>query len=204
MLTGLLATFRLLVAKIRVGECYGDLSTPISVIVSGVAARREEMNRTIPCLLVVLLATLLVGREMPVVQRVEDAIRASEPGWVCSHAVLNAPPPDVPSEKRLVASVWEHTSQNGKRESVHLYISQVDSRSDAETSLKSMREGKVAPGWKVEPYSIGDEAYLAKFRDGTRYEIHFRKNTIIVRVSSDSIRLAGRFAKCAEGQIQAD
>jgi len=60
-------------------------------------------------------------------KRVEDAIRVTEPGWRCIHAVLNAPPPDVPSEKRLVASVWEHTSKTGNRESVHMHISQVES-----------------------------------------------------------------------------
>jgi hypothetical protein len=68
-------------------------------------------------------------------------------------------------------------------------------------SLNSMRQGKVAPGWKVKPYSIGDEAYLGTFRNGSRYEIHFRKDTVIVRVSSDSIRLAERFAKYAEGKL---
>jgi hypothetical protein len=159
------------------------------------------MKRIASCL-VVLMATLLMAAEAPVVQRIEDAIRAAEPGWRCIHAVLNAPPPDVPSERRLVASVWEHTSKVGNRQSVHMLISQVDSRNDAQISLNSMRDGKVAPGWKVKPYRIGDEAYLGTFRNGRRYEIHFRKNTVIVRVSSDSMRLAEKFAKYAEGQIQ--
>jgi len=156
------------------------------------------MKRVVSCL-VVMMATLLVAAKVPVVQRIEDAIRAAEPGWQCLHAVLNASPPLVPSEKWLVASVWENTSKTGNRESVIMLISQVESRSDAQLSLASIRDGKVAPGWKVKAHSIGDEAYLAT--NGSRYEIHFRKDTVIVRVKSDSIRLAERFAKYAEGQI---
>jgi hypothetical protein len=34
--------------------------------------------------------------------------------------------------------------------------------------------------------------------------IHFRKGIVVVRVSSDSIRLAERFAKYVEGQIEAN
>jgi hypothetical protein len=162
------------------------------------------MTRIVRCLLVIVCATLFASADVPLVQRVEDAIRAAEPGWRCIHAVLNAPKPEVASEKLLVASVWEHTSENGKRESVDLNIFQVDSRNDAKMSLNSVRDGKVPEGWKVKPYSIGDEAYLATFRNGIRYAIDFRKGTTIVRVRSDSIWLADRFAKCAEGQIQAN
>ena len=155
--------------------------------------------KRIVCSLVIVMATLLVAAEVPVVQRIEDAIRAAEPGWRCIHAVLNSSRPLVPSEKLLVASVWEYTSKTGRRESVIMLISQVQSRSDAQMSLNPMHEGKVAAGWKVKAYSIGDEAYLAT--NGSRYEIDFRKGTVIVRVKSDSIRLAERFAKYAEGQI---
>lgn len=153
-------------------------------------------------LLTILLGAILVYAEVPVVEKIENAIRAAEPGWRCIHAVLNAPPPDVPSEKRLVASVWEHTSKAGRRESVHMLISQVASPADGKLSLESVSDGKVAPGWKVKPYSLGDEGYLSTFRNGSRYEIHFRKDTVVIRVSSDSIRLAERFARYAEAQIK--
>jgi len=155
----------------------------------------------------VVLTVTLVASEVPVVQRIEDAIRAAEPGWQCQHAVLDAPPPVVPSEKWLVASVWRYTSKTGNRETVIMLISQVESRSDAHMSLdfmheQSMHEGKVASGWKVKTYSLGDEAYLAT--NGSRYEIHFRKDRVIVRVKTDSILLAERFAKDAEAQISAN
>src|SRR5271166_5085477 len=103
-------------------------------------------------LLVIVCAALFARADVPLVQKVEDAIRAAEPGWRCVHAVLNAPPPDVAGEKLLVASIWEHTSQKGKRESGHLFLVQVDSPSDAETALKAVREAKVPEGWKVKPY----------------------------------------------------
>ncbi|HWC18068.1 MAG TPA: hypothetical protein VG498_13695 [Terriglobales bacterium] len=151
-------------------------------------------------LILVLFATPFVLAEVPLPQKVEDAIRAAEPGWKCTHAGLEASP-IVPSEKRLLISRWERRSTTGQQEGVELWIFQVGSPADAEKSLSPMREGKVAAGWKVNSYSTGDEAYLGKFRDGERYEIQFRKGLVVVRVSSDSMRLAERFAKYADNCI---
>src|SRR5206468_1800069 len=101
----------------------------------------------------------------------------------------------VPSERPLVVSECDHTSKSGKRESVDVKIFQVDSRNDAQLSLSPVREGKVAKGWKVQRLKIGDEGYLATFRNGARFAIHFRKGTIFVRVSSDSFRVVERFVQ---------
>jgi hypothetical protein len=45
------------------------------------------------------------------------------------------------------------------------------------------------------------KSYLAVFRNSGRFEIHFRKGTIIVTVSSDSLGLADRFAQLVAAQI---
>ena len=141
------------------------------------------------------------GAETPLVDKVENAIRSSEPGWRCIRAILNAPPPLVPSQKPLVVETWDHTMQGGTRESVEVMIFHVDSRTDAKVSLGPVREGKVATGWKVEKLRIGDEGYLATFENGGRVEVHFRKGTIVVTVSSDSLPLANRFAQPVAAQI---
>lgn len=160
------------------------------------------MSRTVCYLLVMACASLFAVNDVPIVQKVEGAIRAAEPGWRCIHAGLNAPPSDVASEKLLGADKWEHTSEGRRGEAVDLLLFQVASLPDARIALNSMRKANVPEGWNVQTYSMGDEAYLATFRNDSRYVIHFRKGTIIVRVSSDSLRLAERFARYAEGQIQ--
>jgi hypothetical protein len=109
----------------------------------------------------------------------------------------------VPSERLLSLSVWDHISENGKLESVNVKIFQVDSRADAEMSLDPVREGKVATGWKVARFKIGDEGYLSTFKDGGRFEISFRKGIIVVKVSSDSFRVVERFAQHVAAQIEA-
>lgn len=162
------------------------------------------MGKTVLCLLIVLSATALVCEDAVLVRNIESAIRVAEPDWKCVHGVWNGPPPDVPSEKRLVLSIWLHTAKDGTHEKVVLDISQVDSRESAKLSLRAVREAKVAPGWTVQPYRIGEEGYLCTAETGSRYEIHFRKNTTIVRVKSDSLELTQRFAGHAEGEIPSE
>ena len=82
-------------------------------------------------------------------------------------------------------------------------IFQVNSSTDAKVSLSPVREGKVARGWKVERLKIGDEGYLTTFKNGGRFEIQFRKGTIVVSVSSDSFPLGDRFAQLVAAQIDA-
>ena len=161
------------------------------------------MSKTLVRLMVVMFAAVFVRAEVPLAQKVEDAIRAAEPGWQWTHPVLDSSP-IVPSEKRLLISRWKHTSRTGQLETVDLHIFQVDSRHDAEMFLAPEREGKVPSGWKVNPYSIGDEAYLATYGNGQRYEVYFRRGMVIVIVKGDSIQLVERFAKYAAKQIAAE
>ncbi len=82
-----------------------------------------------------------------------------------------------------------------------MYLFQVDSQADAELSLSDIREGKVAAGWKVKRFQIADEGHLATYRNHEQFEIHFRKGTIIVKISSKSLQLAKRFAELVAGQV---
>jgi len=164
----------------------------------------STMRNSLLALSIILLmvgATHDARAEAPLVAKVENAIRNTDPGWRCIRAVLNAPWRQVPSERLLVDSVCDNSSQTEKRENVDLRIFQVDSRTDAEQCLGPVREGKVATGWKVEKFKIGDEGYLATFRNSGRFEIHFRKGTTIVTVSSDSFALVERFAQLVAAQI---
>jgi hypothetical protein len=150
-----------------------------------------------------VVATHDARAETPLVANVENAIRRTEPGWRYTRGILNAPPPLVPSQRPLVVEAWDHTSKSGTRESVEVMIFQVNSSTDAKLSLSPVREGKVARGWKVERLKIGDEGYLSTFKNGGRFEIQFRKGTIVVSVSSDSFPLVDRFAQLVAAQIDA-
>jgi hypothetical protein len=164
---------------------------------------REKMNRNLVWLILIVFAAVFVRAEASLAQKVEDAIRAAEPDWQWTHPILDSSP-IVPSEKRLLISRWKHTSRTGKVEAIDLHIFQVDSRHDAEMSLAPEREGKVASGWKVNRYSLGDEAYLATYGKDQRYEMHFRRGIVVVIVKGDSIQLVERFAKYAAKQIAAE
>ena len=152
-------------------------------------------------LCMVIVATTVARTEAPLVAKVENAIRSTEPGWRCIRGIFNAPQPLVPSERPLVVEVWDHSSKGGKRESVEVMIFHVDSRTDAKMPLNPVREGKSATGWKVERFKIGDEGYLITFQNGRRFEIQFRKGTIVVTVGSVSFPLVDRFAQLVAAQI---
>jgi hypothetical protein len=143
----------------------------------------------------------LVQAQTPLVAKVENAIRSAEPEWRCTRGILNATPPLIANEKPLEISTWTHTSKSGKRESVEVNIFKVDSRSDASVSLSPVREGNIAPGWIAQRFQIGDEGYLITYNKGSRFAIDFRRDTKIVRVSSDSLRLAKRFALLVAAQL---
>jgi hypothetical protein len=146
-------------------------------------------------------AKIGAGAEEQLVSKVENAIRRAQPGWRYTRAILNAPPPIVQSERVLVAEVWEHDLETGTKDDVDLYLFRVDSRPDAEMSLSEVRNGKVAKGWRVRGFHIGDEGYLIRFRNGERFELNFRKGTTIVRVSSNSLRLVKQFAQLVAAQL---
>ena len=149
----------------------------------------------------VVVATNDARAETPLVGKVEDAIRSTKPGWRCTRGIFNGPPPVVSSEKTLVVEAWDHTSESGKRERVEVRIFQVDNRIDAKMSLSPVREGQVATGWKIEGLKIGDEGYLSTFKNGKRFEIQFRKGTIVVTVGSDSFPLVDGFAQLIAAEI---
>jgi len=157
--------------------------------------------RRIAAMPLLILAALGASPEAPLVAKVENAIRNAGPEWRCSRGVLDAPWRQVPSERLLLNTECDYKSRTEKRESVDLRIFEVDSRTDAQMCLNPVREGKVATGWKVERFKIGDEGYLTTLRNNGRFEIEFRKGTIFVTLGGDSFEFVDRFAQLVAGQI---
>ena len=171
------------------------------VTMKTVALTQRNMRTILLTWLVLIMPALTAHADAALVAKIENAIRGAEPGWRCTKGILDAPPPPVASERPLIVSVWDHKSENGRGESVDVNVFKVDSLSDAKISLGPAREGKVHTGWKIETFKIGDEGYLGTFKNSERFAITFRKGTIVVRISSDSLPLAQRFAQHVAAQI---
>jgi hypothetical protein len=149
------------------------------------------------------LPALAVHAQAPLVVKIERAVQNTEPNWRCIRAVLDRPWQQVPSERLLVDDECARRSETGKRETVNLQIFQVASKTDAKVCLAPVREGKVADGWKVRKFNVGDEGYLATFRNDGRFEVTFTKDTIFVTINSSSFPLVDKFAHLVAAQIGA-
>ncbi len=154
-------------------------------------------------ILVCVPSVLKAQSESSLVSRVEQVIRNKEPEWKCSRGIQSGRVPVVPSERTLLVSLWERKRKNGARESVSVNLYEVESPSEGATWLRPMGEGKVAAGWKVEKFEIGDEAYLLKFQNGRRHSLYFRKENIIVEISGESLSRVKKFAQYVVSQIAA-
>lgn len=158
------------------------------------------MRRLLLAQLVLMVATVGVRAEEPLATKIHNAIQSAEPRWRCVNGVRNAPL-IVPSERLVVESRCDYTSPSGARNDVGTYVFCVDSLTDARMSLRPLRDAKVATGWKTRKLKLGDEGYSATYRNGERFEIHFRKGTVVVNLSSNSFQDAERFAHFTLAQL---
>jgi hypothetical protein len=154
-------------------------------------------------ILVCVPSILKAQSESSLVSRVEQVIRNREPEWKSSRGIQSGRVPTVSSERTLLTSLWERKLKNGGRQSISVNLYEVESPSEAAIWLSPIGEGKIAAGWSVEKFEIGDEAYLSSFQNGRRYSLYFRKENIIVEVSGESLAKVKRFAEYVVSQIAA-
>lgn len=69
------------------------------------------------------------------------------------------------------------------------------SPAEAATWLEPFRSKHVTEGWEVSFFQIGDEGYFSKYKDGERFEISFRKGTVVGRTSAGDMNKLGEFAQ---------
>jgi hypothetical protein len=130
--------------------------------------------------------------------RIFEALKAKEPGWKAIGGIENHTPL-VPSERRIFCAVWE--SPKSRSEDVHVSVYGVENHGEAAAWLGRVRNRQVAPGWQVSTYQIGDEGYLSKYKDGERFEIEFRRGSVVARIAGNNLRTVKDFAKCVIDQI---
>jgi hypothetical protein len=71
----------------------------------------------------------------------------------------------------------------------------VRQRNQATAWLEPFRSKQVAEGWEVSAFQIGEEGYFSKYKDGERFEISFRKGTVVTRTSAGDLEKLKEFAQ---------
>ena len=148
-------------------------------------------------------ATLGAQGEPPLAVQIRQALKDKEPSYRYIAVIQSGRVPIVPSERRILASQWERKLKSGKRESIGIYVYQVESPVEAKRWLNPLSSGQVASGWHVSKCNIGDEGYLAEFQNRKQFEIKFRKGNVVAEVSGQDLRSVERFAKYVAAQLHA-
>jgi hypothetical protein len=147
--------------------------------------------------------SLMAQEEPPLAIQVRQTIEEKEPGWRYIVAVESGRIPLVPSERRILAGQWVRQGKSVRRETIGIHIYRVESSSEAAKWLNPIRSEQVAAGWKVVEYSIGEEGYLSRYRDGKQFEIHLRTGNIVIRISGSNLDTIERFIKNVVSQMPA-
>jgi hypothetical protein len=164
--------------------------------------------RKIEILCVVLgllcFSTFVEAQKEPSLEsRLTEAIKTKEPGWTFVVAIESARVPIVPSEKRILVAIWNSPSASKVSENVEVHIYQVENSKEAAAWLNPVRSGQVAAGWMVSSYRIGDEGYVSEYQDGKRFDIEFRRGTIVGKVAGDDRGKVKEFATRIVDQLPA-
>ena len=130
--------------------------------------------------------------------RVMEALKSKEPGWKPIGVIENRIPL-VPSEKRILAVVL--VSPKSRSEDVNVSVYNVENHGEAEAWLGPVRNKQVAAGWQVSIYQIGDEGYLSKYKNGERFEIAFRRGSVVAKIAGNDLRTVKDFSKWVVDQI---
>jgi hypothetical protein len=149
------------------------------------------------------LVNMKAQSEPELSSRIIEYLKVKEPDWKAVGGI-GGHVPLVPNEKRILGASWEKPSSHGALEVVQVFIYGVETRVDAVEWLKRIRSGQVAPGWQTDVFQIGDEAVLAKYKDGKRFEIHFRKGHVVGSIAANHLSRAAEFAKNIVEQIPAN
>jgi|SRR6516162_9798865 hypothetical protein len=145
--------------------------------------------------------TIRAQNESALSTRIAEALKTKEPDWKYVGALESGRFPLVPSEKRVIIGVW--SSPKSRAQDMHVSVYSVDSRVEAAKWLGPVRDKKVYNGWSVTAFQIGDEGYLSKYKNGERFEIQFRKGTIVAKIAGDDLDRVKEFAQCVVEQIPA-
>jgi hypothetical protein len=157
------------------------------------------------CLGVSFSLPLTAESDSSLAKRIVDSLKAKEPNWTYHSFVESLHEPLVPSEKHIVTGWWYGPNfPKSKSQNVEVHVYSVESVAAARSWLKPWREKQVAEGWEVNPFQIGDEGYFAKYKNGERFEISFRKGNIVAKTAAGDLDTLKEFAQCVVESIPAN
>lgn len=151
-----------------------------------------------------LSVSLKAQTEPSLASRIIQHIKIKEPNWYVFEAIDNTPAPLVPIETRILVGGWQKPRSQGLSEVVNVFIYAVENRGDATEWLKPIRNGQGAAGWQTSVLKIGDEGFLAKYKDGKRFEIQFRKGKVVVKIGANDLSTVTEFARYVVEQLPAN
>jgi hypothetical protein len=127
--------------------------------------------------------------------RIVEALKAKEPVWKYIGYLTFPFFPRVSSERRIITGIW--TSPQARSKDVKISVYGVESRGEAAKWLRPARD----VGWQVSTFQIGDEGYLSKYENGDRFNIEFRRGTVVARIEGDDLDRVKEFAQTVVEQI---
>jgi len=182
------------------------LRTPDFTVVSP-ACQLERNLRRVEILCLALGLSLCCSmtasgqNESSVASKIDEVLKVKKVGWTFVVAIESGRVPIVPSEKRILVGAWKSPKVDGVSETVQVSVYEVENPAEAEVWLKPIRSGQVFDGWKVSSYRIGDEGYLANYRDGKGFEIQFRSGNFVGNIRGDELSRVREFAQYIVAQI---
>ena len=172
----------------------------------GSVGARDETRRSLmsrPRTYSLCSMTAKVQNESSVASKIDEVLKVKKAGWTFVGAIESGRVPIVPSEKRILVGTWKSSKVDGVSDTVQVSIYEVENPAEAAVWLKPVRSGQVAADWKISNYRIGDEAYLASYRDGKRFEIQFRSGNFVGKIAGDELSRVREFAQYIVAQVSA-
>lgn len=129
-----------------------------------------------------------------VIRRLADSAPVLEPYWRYVGGVCSCPPL---LDEQLGVSVasFERKRDRGGLELVEIEVYSVSSTEAASRWIRRFGDGSTPADWRIKPYRLGDEAFLATSPDGKSLGLTIRTGSLLIQVHGESLGSVERFAR---------
>ena len=128
-----------------------------------------------------------------VMRRLADSTLVSEPHWRFIGGVSTSPPL-LDEQLGVSVAMFERKRDRGQAEVVEVQIYSVSSAAAASRWIRGFGDGSTGTDWRITPYRLGDEAFLATSPDGKSLGLTIRSETLLIQVQGESLPSVERFA----------
>ena len=129
-----------------------------------------------------------------VMRRLADSSPISEPHWRYIGGVCSSPPL-LDEQLGVSVAMFERKRDRGQPELVEIEIYSVSSAEAASRWIRVLGDGSTGTDWRIAPYQLGDEAFVATSPDGKSFGLTIRAETLLIRVQGESLPSVERFAR---------